>query len=417
MTDGIFIDNSNTTFSDVYGSGDTTDCFVMNAENKITERCQTATILCEKYLNDDSHVCLSKNILDSYVTVNDTTEIHMSKQVISSGLCIQYCRGLGNHYSYVIVDENKCTCGLDISFDTESLPSSLMSSVKQFSSKCSWSASKTMIGNIEQNVVALYRVEKESSNIAPISCRTYEHDLFYTQHSISDFAIQASDKNPILRVSCQYAESSLCVFPLLHLMPESSFTSEGGTTFGRKDMLVSKMFTSKYASLAYLDTYTSRTNWRWGYDNFCDPDKSECLVHNYTLPNGDFLTTDELKVVITFPKLTLIRGIWWSNSISKSSEYGIVKNIHNFEFSFPDSMGGGSYISNGLNQYIKEQNSGRGDLKVTFLSQPILTKELKLSGFQYEADSAEWYRGHKLRFSMELFGCEDYQANKCNIIT
>ena len=412
MTNGAFIDQSITTFSDLYGSGDPTDCFVLNAERKNTERCQSAAILCEKHLQEDTHVCLDKDLLASAVILNDTTQLDVTKDVISSGLCIQYCRGLGEQYNYAIVDENNCACGLE----TESIPSSLISSAKQYSSKCSWSASKTMIGNIEQNVVALYRLEKELSNIAPINCRIYEHELFYTQQQISKFAVQVSNENPILRVSCQYAESSLCVYPLLHSMPESSFTSEGGTAFGGKDKLASKMFTNRYSSLAYLDTYTSRTNWRWGYDDFCDPDKSECLVHNYTLPNGDFLTTDELKVIITFSKLTLIRGIWWSNSISKSSEYGIIKKIHNFDFAFPDSLGGGLYRSNGLNQYIKEQESGRSDLKITFLSQPILTKELKLSGFQYEANSAEWFRGHKLRFSMELFGCENYEADNCKAV-
>ena len=417
MTDGIFIDHSNTTFPSLYGDGDTTRCFVLDATNQDTHRCSSVTTLCEKYLHGDTHLCLNKALLDTSMTLEPTAELTVSSNTISSGLCIQYCRGMDEQYKYVIVDEDKCTCAKDKLFDDNTPVLLEPDALKQVPSKCSWSASKTMIGNQASNVVALYNIEpsrfSSSVKLSPTDCRVYEHELFYSQLDMQWYPVQSEVGKPILKFKCQFKDSSVCVYPLLHSMDETSFSSEGGTEFGQKSNLAAKMYTGNSKNIAYLDTYTDKTYWRWSCKDCCDPQKPECLVHNQTLANGDFVTLDELRVVITFPKLTLITGIWWSNSHSTSSENAIIKNINNFDFTFPDSMGGDFYRSQGLLNNIKYQSSGRNNLDVTFLSQPILTQELSLSGFQYEASSTEWNRGHRLRFSMELFGCEDYQADKC----
>ena len=419
MTDGFFIDNSNTTFSSLYGDGDTTQCFVLDATSQDTHTCSSVTTLCEKDLHGDTHLCLNKALLDTSMALDPIAELTVPRNTISSGLCIQYCRGMDEQYKYAIVDEDKCICALDKLFDADTSVSLEPDALKQVPSKCSWSASKTMIGNQPNNVVALYNIEPSRFSspvkLSPTDCRVYEHEFFYSQLDMKWYPVQSEVGKPFLRLQCQFKDSSVCVYPLLHSMGETSFGSEGGTEFGQKSNLAAKMYTGNSENIAYLDTYTDKTNQRWSCQDCCDPHKSECLVHNQTLSNGDFLTLDELKVVITFPKLTLITGIWWSNSHSISSENAIIKNIHNFDFTFPDSMGGDFYRSQGLLNNIKYQSTGMNNLDVTFLSQPILTQELSLSRFQYKASSPEWNRGHRLRFSMELFGCEDYQADKCKL--
>ena len=70
----------------------------------------------------------------------------------------------------------------------------------------------------------------ETAKLAPSHCRVFEHELFYSQY-MERFALQSEIKRPVLRVGCDYKGSGICSYPLLHNLPSSQFSSEGGTGF------------------------------------------------------------------------------------------------------------------------------------------------------------------------------------------
>ena len=78
----------------------------------------SGAVLCEITLDKDTHVCLNNDFL-STVTLNSSTELTVSTNTISSPLCIEYCRGSAQQHKYVLIDEDKCTCATDITFDIE----------------------------------------------------------------------------------------------------------------------------------------------------------------------------------------------------------------------------------------------------------------------------------------------------------
>ena len=59
----------------------------------------------------------------------------------------------------MLIDEDKCTCATDVTFDVEKYPMNVAESPKWLTNKCSWSSTKTMIGNTENKVAALYNIE------------------------------------------------------------------------------------------------------------------------------------------------------------------------------------------------------------------------------------------------------------------
>lgn len=181
----------------------------------------------------------------------------------SSTLCIEYCRGSSEHHKYVLIDEEKCTCATEISFETRGEPSYSSESPKWPLEKCSLSSSNTMIGNSENDAAALYNIEYArqlgSSKLASTTCRVFEHEMFYTLSGIDididRFALQSEIGKPILRASCNYKESNICLQPLLHDKDESTFTSvPHDQLYGNKDKTVSKTNLNDKENLAYLHT-------------------------------------------------------------------------------------------------------------------------------------------------------------------
>ena len=427
MTDGIMVDRENTSFTEVYGAGWTTDCIQVRGDTGKATRCSGGGVnLCEITLDPDTHVCLNKETLDSSVTLNTSTELSVPSSLLSSGLCIEYCRGSSELHKYAIVGEDKCTCATEISFDPDQSPKNTYDSVKQLTNKCTWSDSKSMIGNDVNNVVAFYNTDvsllSATAKVAPTHCRAYEHELFYTQY-MDRFALQSEIKQPILRVNCEYKNSGLCAYPLLHKLSSSHFSNEGGTSFHRRESLAKKMFINNNNHVAELATFTDRTNifsyqdksswpWQWRERVWCDTTLDECLVKNTTESNGDFVTTDDVKIVIDLPNPSLLTGIWWSTATSPSYQYGFLRTIQNLEF----NMAGKDYKLDSVKDVIKDRSNGRNNLEVTLFPQPILTQQLTLSGFQYNAsDDSEWHHGHRIRFNLELFGCENYEIDACKL--
>ena len=421
MTDGIMVDRENTSFTEIYGAGWTADCFQIKGDTGKAVRCAGGGVnLCEITLDPDTHVCLNKETLDSSVTLNTTTELLVPTSLISSGLCIEYCRASSELHKYAVIGEDKCTCATDITFDPNQSPKNTPDSVKHLTNKCTWSDSKSMIGNDENNVVAFYNTDvsllSATAKVAPTHCKPYEYELFYTQY-MDRFALQSDIKQPLLRVNCEYKNSGICAYPLLHKVSSSHFTNEGGTSFHRKESLAKKMFTNNNNHVAELATFTARTNIfnervgrQWIERIWCDTSLDECLVKNVTESNGDFVTTDDLKIVIDLPNPSLLTGIWWSTATTPSYQYGYLRTIQTLEF----DMAGKNYKLDSVKEVIKERSSGRNHLEVTLFPQPILTQQLTLSGFQYSAAvDSEWHHGHRIRFNLELFGCEHYEIDAC----
>ena len=185
MTDGTYNDKSGFLFKSLYGAGEPRTCFQLGLNGNIEGCGGSGAVLCEITLDKDTHVCLNNDFL-STVTLNSSTELTVSTNTISSPLCIEYCRGSAQQHKYVLIDEDKCTCATDITFDIERNPANLADSPKWLSNKCSWSSTKTMIGNTANKVAALYNIEysrqSETAKHASSTCRVFEHEMFYTSY-------------------------------------------------------------------------------------------------------------------------------------------------------------------------------------------------------------------------------------------
>ena len=82
MTDGLFLDAINTSFTTLYGGGRPTGCFKLGSLIGGVLNCQGgATVLCEITLYKDTHVCLNKDFL-SAVNLNTSTELAIPSNVI-----------------------------------------------------------------------------------------------------------------------------------------------------------------------------------------------------------------------------------------------------------------------------------------------------------------------------------------------
>lgn len=128
--------------------------------------------------------------------------------------------------------------------------------------------------------------------------------------------------------------------------------------------------------------------------------------------DGDLVTSDSLKLVYTFAATTLIQGIWWSSAYPVGSNEGYLKGIKQLEFSFPDSMGGFTFKTSSIKNVKKERDFGQSDTEIIFFPKPILTDKLVLSNLAFATGNKDPSNRNTLRFSLEFFGCSDYQADK-----
>ena len=127
--------------------------------------------------------------------------------------------------------------------------------------------------------------------------------------------------------------------------------------------------------------------------------------------DNDLVTEKSLKLVYTFESPTLVQGIWWSTAYPNGDNEGYLRGIKSLEFSFPASMGGASFESKAIPYKKKDHNAGHDDIGVLYFHQPVLTESLALSEFAFVTINKEPYVKNTLRFSLELFGCSDYQAD------
>ena len=80
MTDGIFVDKIDTTFSSLYGGGEKRDCFQLGSNGNIEGCGGNGAVLCEITLYKDTHICLNNDFLSS-VTLNSSTELSVPTEV------------------------------------------------------------------------------------------------------------------------------------------------------------------------------------------------------------------------------------------------------------------------------------------------------------------------------------------------
>ena len=131
--------------------------------------------------------------------------------------------------------------------------------------------------------------------------------------------------------------------------------------------------------------------------------------------DGDLVTSDPLKLVYTFTTTTLIQGIWWSSAYPEGYNEGYLRGIKQLEFSFPDSMGGFSFKTSSIKNMKKERDVGQNDREIIFFPQPILTDKLVLSNLAFSTGNKDPYYGNTLRFSLDFFGCSNYEVDKGKI--
>ena len=328
-------------------------------------------------------------------------------KVISAPMCIEHCRGAEIDYKYALADTDKCSCATDISFDAKSSIKNAPESPKWLTNKCGLSGSKTMIGNSENNVVALYNIEYSrqltTAKLGAADCRTMEHEMFYSSYGMDRFALQAEIFKPVLKVDCNYKGSDVCLMPLLQTISESALTSEVGG-FGSRSNIRRKMYLNSDHHLSYINLYTGNGVQR------------ELFVETNSSPDGDLITIPTVKLVISFPSLTLIQGIWWSNARARGNGESVITKIETFEFSFPPEMGGQAYKSEPIIDIRKGISDERNKMDFYYFSRPILTTELKMSVFHINTVHNRKDSFYRMRFTMELFGCNDYILDKSKCI-
>ena len=113
----------------------------------------------------------------------------------------------------------------------------------------------------------------------------------------------------------------------------------------------------------------------------------------------------------SFSSPTLIHGIWWSTAYQETSNEGYLRGIKKLEFTFPNSLGGSSFETSFIQNEKKDKQNELDDMEIMFFPHPILTDELSLSEFAFKTTNSKPDNGHTIRFSLELFGCSDYQPD------
>lgn len=120
---------------------------------------------------------------------------------------------------------------------------------------------------------------------------------------------------------------------------------------------------------------------------------------------------------IQFPKVVLIRGIWWSNDylLYGGMDYIPANNI---------SILGRIWAS--VSRSVTDVNIEQKNITVKYFSQPILTKSAQL-WYDYQSVNFMpnilgyygnyWVVNNRSRppFELEMYGCEDYDLEKGKI--
>ena len=150
-------------------------------------------------------------------------------------------------------------------------------------------------------------------------------------------------------------------------------------------------------------------NWWWNIYVYLSDVK--CYMQDEYDDDNDLVTEKSLKLVYNFESPTLVQGIWWSTAYPKGKNEGYLRGIKSLEFSFPASMGGAFFQSKAIPYEKKDHNVGHDDIRVSYFHQPVLTESLALSEFAFATNNQEPNMKNTLRFSLELFGCSDYQAD------
>ena len=105
MHNGQFYDVSAQYFGDVYGTGgNLADCLMINSTGNVGQ-CDgnAAKILCEKYIDMDTIMCLGKTTLVQNIQFNTSTKLNFLKNYYPS-MCLEHCRALDD-INYAIVDQ------------------------------------------------------------------------------------------------------------------------------------------------------------------------------------------------------------------------------------------------------------------------------------------------------------------------
>ena len=80
MSDGKYLDKSDTSFSSLYGAGDPRTCFQLGLNGNVEGCGGSGAVLCEITLDKDTHVCLNNDFL-STITLNSSTELTLPTDV------------------------------------------------------------------------------------------------------------------------------------------------------------------------------------------------------------------------------------------------------------------------------------------------------------------------------------------------
>ena len=105
MHNGQFYDVSAQYFGDVYGTGgNLADCLMINSTGNVGH-CNgiAANILCEKYIDMDTMMCLRKPTLVQNVQLNASTKLNFLLNYYPS-MCLEHCRALDG-MNYAVVDQ------------------------------------------------------------------------------------------------------------------------------------------------------------------------------------------------------------------------------------------------------------------------------------------------------------------------
>ena len=85
---------------------------------------------------------------------------------------------------------------------------------------------------------------------------------------------------------------------------------------------------------------------------------------------------------------------------------------HTVLLSIPVNKLPSSFTSSSMKNVKKGEDKERKNMEITFFPQPILTDSLSLTSLAFNTGrNNQPHRGHNIFFSMELFGCFDYQPD------
>ena len=113
----------------------------------------------------------------------------------------------------------------------------------------------------------------------------------------------------------------------------------------------------------------------------------------------------------------LIQGIWWSTTFPTQDHEGYLRGIKLMEFSFPALMGDFSFETRSIENVKKEHDPSQNNKDIIFFTQPILTESLSLSELAFATNDKKLDYQKAIRFSLELYGCSDYQPDLSIAIT